>query len=306
MRVFVTGASGWMGSAVVPRLLAAGHTVTGLARSDTSAAALTRAGVEAIHGSLDDPGTLRSAAAASDGVLHLAFKHDIAFSGDFQGAVDADRGAVEAMGDALVGSDRPFVIAGGTPVVSGRAATEDDGHDVDPAATGPQARAAIDEWLLSLASRGVRPSVVRLPRTNHGAGDKGFIAQLVRIARDKGVSGYPGDGTNRWPATHRLDSARLLHLALERAPAGSTLHAVAEEGVPLRDVAEVIGRHLSLPVTSVPPEDTGEHFGWLAQVLAADQPASSTRTRELMAWEPTRTGLLDDLDEGHYFRTPTG
>ncbi len=302
MRVFVTGASGWIGSAVVPVLIGAGHQVVGLARSDASAAALASAGAEAVRGTLDDLYVLRGAAAASDGVIHLAFKHDIAFSGDFRGAAEADRLVVQAIGEALAGSGRPFVIASGTPAEPGRVATEGDGHSLDPAATaGPQARAATSEWVLSLASRGVRSSVVRLPRTVHGSGDNGFVAALVRIARDKGVSGYFGDGTNRWPAVHRLDSADLIHLALEKAPAGSTLHAVADEGVPLRDIAEVIGRHLNLPVAPVSPAGAAEHFAWLAPVLAADQPASSTLTRELMGWQPTQQGLIEDLEEGHYF-----
>ncbi|REK87226.1 NAD-dependent epimerase/dehydratase family protein [Streptomyces inhibens] len=306
---FVTGASGWIGSAVVHELIGAGHQVVGLARSDASAAALASAGAEVVRGTLDDLDTQRSAAAASDSVIHLAFKHDIALSGDFQGATDADRRAVEAIGEALASSGRPFVIASGTPAEPGRVATEGDGHSLAPAAAaggdGQQARAATSEWVLSLASHGVRSSVVRLPRTVHGEGDHGFIAALVRIARDKGVSGYFGDGTNRWPAVHRLDSAHLFRLALEKAPAGSTLHAVADEGVPLRGVAEVIGRHLNLPVVSISPADADEHFTWLAGILGADQPASSTLTRELMGWEPTQPGLIDDLDKGHYFRSPS-
>ncbi len=310
MRVFVTGASGWIGSAVVPELIGAGHQVTGLARSDASAAALTAAGVEVHRGTLDDLDSLRNAAAASDGVIHLAFKHDIAFSGDFEGAADADRRAVETFGEALAGSDQPFVIASGTlGLASGRVATEQDGHGSDPAVaawgSGPRTRLATAELVLSFASRGVRSSVVRLPPTNHGDGDNGFMAALVGIARDKGVSGYIGDGTNRWPAVHRLDSAHLFRLALEKAPAGSTLHAVADEGVPIRDIAEVIGRHLDLPVVSIAPEDAAGHFSWLAGFLAADSPASSTLTRELMGWHPTQPGLIDDLDKGHYFHSPS-
>ena len=309
MRVFVTGATGWIGSAVVPQLISAGHQVIGLARSDTSADALTAAGAEVRRGTLDDLDSLRSATAASDGVIHLAFKHDIAFSGDFKGAADADRRAVETLAEALAGSDRPFVLASGTlGLAPGRVATERDGHNPNPAATtwsgGPETRLATAELVLSLASRNVHSSVMRLPPTNHGEGDNGFMATLVGIARDKGVSGYVGDGTNRWPAVHRLDSARLFRLALEKAPAGSTLHAVADEGVAIRDIAEVVGRHLNLPVVSISPEDAGEHFTWLAGFLAADSPASSALTRERMAWQPTHPGLIDDLDQGHYFHNP--
>jgi nucleoside-diphosphate-sugar epimerase len=307
MRVFVTGASGWIGSAVVPELLGAGHQVVGLARSDASAEALAAAGAEVRRGTLDDLDSLRDAATASDGVIHLAFKHDLAFTGDFQGAADADRRAVETIGDTLAGSDRPLVIASGTLFLApGRVATERDGHD--PASTmagmgsGPRTRWETAELVLSLGARGVRSSVVRLAPTNHGEGDNGFLATLVSIARERGASGYIGDGNNRWPAVHRLDSARLFRLALEQAPAESTLHAVADEGVRIRDVAEAIGRHLHLPVLSIAPEDAGEHFTWLAGFLAADSPASSALTRELLGWQPTQPGLIADLDQGHYFR----
>ena len=310
MRVFVTGASGWIGSAVVPELIGSGHQVVGLARSDASAAALTAAGAEVQRGGLDDLDTLGSAAATSDGVIHLAFKHDLAFTGDFEGAANADRRAIETLGEALVGSDRPFVIASGTlGVAPGRLATERDMPDLDAATTrfsgGPAIRARNAQMTLDLASRGVRSSVVRLAPTNHGDGDNGFMARLVSIARDKGVSGYIGDGNNRWPAVHRLDSARLFRLAAEAAPAGSTLHAVADEGVAIRDIAAVIGRHLDVPVVSISPEDAGEHFTWLAGFLGFDSPASSALTRELLAWEPTQLGLIDDLDQGHYFLTPS-
>jgi nucleoside-diphosphate-sugar epimerase len=309
MRVFVTGASGWIGSAVVPELIGAGHQVVGLARSDDSAAALTAAGAEVHRGTLDDLDSLRGAAAASDGVIHLAFKHELAFTGDFQGAAEADRLAIETFGDALAGSDRPLVIASGLlGVAPGRLATERDGHELDPALAGamgggPAVRHANAELTLSLAARGIRSSVVRLPPTNHGDGDNGFIAFLVAIAREKGLSGYVGDGANRWPAVHRLDSARLFKLAVENAPAGSTLHAVADEGVPIREVAEVIGRHLELPVSGVSSEDAFGHFGWLGPIVAMDAPASGEFTRELLAWEPTQPGLIADLDEGHYFQT---
>ena len=310
MRVFVTGASGWIGSAVVPELMAAGHQVVGLARSDASARALAAAGAEVQHGSLDDLDALGSAAAASDGVVHLAFKHDIAFSGDFQGAADADRRAVDALGEVLAGSDRPLLIASGTlGLAPGRVSTERDGHGRGPApdalGAGPSTRLGTAQVTISLASRRVRSSVVRLPPTCHGEGDNGFMATLVGIARAKGVSGYIGDGTNRWPATHRLDAAHLFRLALEKAPAGSTLHAVAEEGVAIRDIAEVIGRHLDLPAVAIPAEDASEHFGFLASFLAADSPASSELTRELLGWGPTHPGLIDDLDQDHYFQSPS-
>jgi nucleoside-diphosphate-sugar epimerase len=310
MRVFITGASGWIGSAVVPELTGAGHQVTGLARSDASAAALIAAGAQVHRGTLDDLDGLRNAAAASDGVIHLAFKHDIAFSGGFQDAADADRRAIETFGEALAGSDRPFVIASGTlGLAPGRVATERDGNGPDPAATpligGAATRRASAQMTLSFASRGVRSSVVRLPPTVHGEGDHGFMAALAGIARGKGVSGYVGDGSNRWPAVHRLDAAYLFRLALEEARAGSVLHAIADQGVPIRAIAEVIGRHLDLPVAAISPADAGEHFGWLAAFIAADSPASSTLTREMAGWQPTHPGLIDDLDKGHYFHSPS-
>ncbi|MGW2571074.1 SDR family oxidoreductase [Streptomyces sp. NPDC001537] len=303
MRIFVTGASGWIGSALVPELLDAGHRVVGLARSDASAAALTAAGADVVRGTVDDLDVLAGAAAASDGVVHLAFKHDLAFTGDFQGAAEADRRAVDALGEALAGTDRPFVLASGLAGLKpGRLSNERDMPAVDGSPV--SIRPATATALLALASRGVRSSVVRLSPTCHGEGDNGFMATLVAIARDKGVSGYVGDGTNRWPAVHRLDAARLFRLAVEKAPAGTVLHGVAEEGVPIRDIAEVIGRHLDVPVASVAPEAAVEHFAWLGRFLALDVPASSTLTRELLDWQPTGPGLLDDLDKGHYFRTP--
>jgi nucleoside-diphosphate-sugar epimerase len=307
MRIFVTGASGWIGSAVVPELIGAGHEVIGLARSDDSAAALIAAGVQVHRGSLDDLDGLRRVADASDGVIHLAFKHDLAFSGDFLSAAAADRSAVEVFGEVLVGSQRPLVIASGTlGVAPGRVATELDGHDDGQSLAvygeGPSARRATAEFTLSLAASGVRSSVLRLPPTNHGDGDNGFMATLVAIARDKGVSGYIGDGSNRWPAVHRLDSARLFRLAVEEAPAGSTLHAVADQGVQIRDIAEVIGRHLDVPAVSIAPAEAGEHFTWLSHFLAIDSPASSTLTRELLGWQPENLSLIDDLGQGHYFK----
>ncbi|MDH6133020.1 nucleoside-diphosphate-sugar epimerase [Kitasatospora sp. MAA4] len=308
MRVFITGASGWIGSALVPELLGAGHQVVGLARSDESAAALAASGAEVHRGTLDDLDGLRAAAAASDGVIHLAFKHDLAFSGDFPAAAAADRRAIDVFGDALADSDRPLVIASGVlGLAPGRVATEADGHVFDPDAPplmrGVETRMANAQAAVGLASRGVRSSAVRLAPTVHGDGDHGFLATLVGIARDKGVSGYPGDGSNRWPAVHRLDAARLFRLALEKAPAGSTLHGVADEGVPVRAIAEVIGRHLDVPVAAVPAEDAGAHFTWLAPLIGADSPVSSELTRGLVGWEPTQPGLIHDLDLGHYFRS---
>ncbi len=304
MRVFVTGASGWIGSAVVPELIGAGHQVTGLARSDASAAALTKAGAGVHRGSLDDLASLRSAAEASDGVIHLAFKHDVAFSGGFLEAAQSDRGAIETFGEALAGSGRPFLIASGTlGLKPGQVATEQD-KGADPgssAAGGPEMRMANAEMTLALASRGVRSSVVRLPPTVHGDGDNGFMAALVGMTRARGVSGYLGDGSNRWPAVHRFDAANLFRLALEQAPAGSVLHAVADEGVPIREIAEVIGRHLNVPVASIPAEEAADQFGFLAGFLGLDAPASSTLTRELLGWQPTHPGLIEDLDKGHYF-----
>lgn len=307
MRVFVTGASGWIGSAVVPELIGAGHQVVGLARSDSSAAALDKAGAEVRRGTLDDLDVLRDAAAASDGVIHLAFKHDVAFGeGRFLDAANADRRAVETFADALAGTDRPFVLASGLlGLAPGRLATERDDDDVAEGGEGPAARQATARLTLSLASRGVRSSIVRLPPTVHGDGDKGFTAGLVGIARGKGLAGYvedgAGNGAGRWPAVHVLDAANLFRLALEKAPARSVLHAAADEGVPLRAVAEVIGRRLGLPVAPIAPADAAEHFGWLARMVGVDSRASSALTRELLGWRPARPGLLDDLDEGHYF-----
>jgi nucleoside-diphosphate-sugar epimerase len=307
MRIFVTGASGWIGSAVVPELINAGHHVVGLARSDASAAALTAAGAEVQLGILDDLDVLRRAGDGSDGVIHLAFKHDLAFTGDFESAATADRRAVETFGEVLAGSDRPFVLASGLlGLLPGRVATEQDGLDdsTDTAhlPAGPQIRRGTAHLTASFASRGVRSSVLRLPPTVHGDGDNGFMATVVGIARATGTSGYLGDGTNRWPAVHRSDAARLFRLAVEQAPAGSTLHAVGEEGVPIRAVAEVIGRQLDLPVAAVSPEDAEAHFTFLAHFLGLDSPASSAWTQETLGWQPTGPGLLDDLGHAYYFR----
>jgi nucleoside-diphosphate-sugar epimerase len=304
MRVLVTGASGWIGSAVVPELNGAGHQVIGLARSDESAAARAAAGAEVLRGSLDDLEVLGSAAARSDGVVHLAFKHDMAFTGDFAGAVDADKRAIEALSAPLAGTDRPFVIASGLlGAAPGRTATEADGVGEGRALEGGglSGRMANAQFVLSLASRGVRSSVLRLPPTVHGEGDNGFIPMQIAIAREKGVSGYVGDGLHRWPAIHRSDAARLFRLALEQAPAGTTLHAVGDEGVPVRDIAEVIGRHLDLPVASVAAQDAFTQFGWLGGPLSIDAPSSAQITQRLLGWHPTGPALIDDLDKGHYF-----
>ncbi|MET7772918.1 SDR family oxidoreductase [Nocardia sp. NPDC005366] len=297
MRVFVTGASGFIGSALVPELIDAGHEVLGLARSEASADALTAAGAVVHHGSLDDLDSLRKGAAASDGVIHLAFNHDFS---DYVGAARTDLRAIETLGDALTGTGRPLVITAGTlGLPAGRVATEND-----VPASGPSAapRNAGTLAALALAARGVRSSVLRLPPSVHGDGDHGFVPTLIEIARDKGVSGYIGDGSNCWPAVHRLDAAHLFRLALEQAPAGSVLHAVAEEGVAVRAIAEVIGRRLNRPTASIPQDQAGEHFGWLAGFLGADVRASSELTRKSLGWRPTRPGLIDDLDRDQYFR----
>jgi nucleoside-diphosphate-sugar epimerase len=306
MKIFVTGASGWIGSAVVPELLDAGHDVVGLARSDASADKLTAAGVAVFRGDLDDPDTLAKAANESDGVIHLAFQHEIAFGeGNFAAAGAADRRAVEAMGAALAGSDRPFVLASGVAgIAPGRPVTEDDGLVPGAVMRGapPGVRQATALLALSLRGIGVRSSVLRLAPTVHGDGDKGFIATYVGVAREKGVSGYVGDGAHRWPAVHRSDAARLARLAVEAAPAGTVLHAVADEGVPFRDIAEAIGRGVGVPTAAIVPEDALSHFGPLGLFAGMDFPATAAITKELVGWTPTGPTLIEDLDEGQYFR----
>ncbi|HXR72135.1 SDR family oxidoreductase [Actinocrinis sp.] len=298
MRVFVTGASGFIGSAVIPELIKAGHEVVGLARSDAAAAAVEATGARVLRGSLEDLDVLRAGSEAADGVIHLGFIHDF---NNFAHSVKVDRAAIEAIGSTLAGSDRAFITASGLiGALPGRVMTERDEFD-SVTATSP--RLANIQAAVAFADRGVRTAAVRFAPTVHGEGDHGFIKRLVEIAREKGASGYVGDGSNHWPAVHRFDAADLVRRALEKAPAGSQLHATAEQGVPIRDVAEVIGRHLNLPLVSIAPQDAAEHFGWLGAFIGADTQASSELTRELLDWQPTHPGLIDDLEKGHYFRT---
>jgi nucleoside-diphosphate-sugar epimerase len=298
MRVFVTGATGFIGSAVVGDLIDAGHQVVGLARSDQAAALLTAAGAGVQRGALEDPGSLRSGAAGCDGVIHTAF-NNISESTNFADSCRADRVAIETLGEALAGSDRPFVITSGTGLLApGRLGTEEDAPDPGPFAA---LRGASEEAALAFAGRGVRVSAVRLPPTVHGEGDHGFVPALIGIARATGISAYVGDGSNRWAAVHRLDAAHLFRLALEAAPAGARLHGVAEQGVPMRDIADVIGRHLNLRVTGITREEADGQFGFLAPFASNDHPASSALTRKLLGWEPVQPALIPDLDKGHYF-----
>lgn len=302
MRLFVTGASGHIGSAVCPDLLAAGHTVVGLARSDASAAALTAAGVEVRRGSLDDLDGLRAAAADADGVIHLAFKHELTYAGEFVRAAESDLRVVEAIGAALEGSDKPFVITSGTALLA-MAAPGQLGVETDALARGP--RVDSENTVVAMAARGVRSSVIRLPPTVHSSLDHhGFVPTLIAMARKNGVSVYIGDGANRWPAVHTLDAARLYRLAVESAPAGTRLHGVAEEGVPFREIAEAIGRGLGLPTASVTPDEAAKYLGFLATFASVDNPTSSAATRALLHWEPTHAGLLADLEARHYFESP--
>ena len=297
MRIFITGATGFIGSAIVAELIGAGHQVLGLARSDASANALTTAGAEVHRGTLEDLQSLRSGAAASDGVIHTAFIHDFS---NYAAAADTDRRAIETLGEALAGSGRPLVVTSGTGLLApGRLVTEEDAAESKPTAI-PRVS---EQTGLALAPRGVRVSVLRLPPSVHGRGDHGFVPHLIAIAREKGVCAYIGDGENRWPAVHRLDAARLFRLALENAPAGARLHGVADEGVPTREIAAIIGRRLDLPVVGISPQEAAEHFGWIATFFSLDCPASSALTQKWMGWRPEQPGLVADLDRAYYFET---
>src|SRR5580693_4282897 len=295
MRVFVTGATGFIGTAIVRELIDAGHQVLGLARSDAGAKSLVAAGanVKVHRGSLEDLESLRRGAAAADGVIHTAFIHDFSNYGP---AAEADRRAIETLGGALAGSDRPLIVTSGTLLAQsqGSLATEEDGPN-------PSLPRKSEQQALTLAARGVRASVLRLPPSVHGNGDHGFVPHLISIARENGVSAFIGGGLNRWPAVHRLDAAHLYRLVLEKGDAGATYHGVADEGVPTREIAEAIGRGLNVPVISKSHEAAADHFGWIARFFGIDGPAASALTQERLGWRPVQPGMIADLNAKHYF-----
>jgi len=298
MRIFLTGATGFIGSAIIPELLNAGHQVLGLARSDAGATSLVAAGAQVHRGDLEDLESLRSGAAMSDGVIHCAFNHDFS---KYLANCEADRRAIEALGSALVGSDRPLIVTSGTGVAftQGRSSTEKD-PPISSSAGMP--RSASEEATAAMASRGVRTLVVRLPQV-HNRLKHGLITYAIAVAREKGISAYVGDGRNRWPAAHLLDTAQLYRLVLEKGSPGARYHAVAEEGVPVRDIAEVIGRRLNVPVVAKSLEEAAEHFGWFGFFAGLDCPASSALTQERLGWRPTQTGLIPDLENARDLET---
>lgn len=294
MRIFLTGASGFVGSAVARELIDGGHQVLGLARNDAAAKTLASLGVEAHRGELSDTSSLAAGARECDGVIHAAFIHDWA---NYAAAAQTDQRAIETLGAAMAESNRPLLVTSGTLLVqrTGNLATEEGAPD-------PRFPRKSEQAALAVASKGVRVSVLRLPPSVHGDGDHGFVPALIALARQKGVSAYVGEGLNRWPAVHRLDAARLYRLALEKGSSGARYHGVADEGVPFRDIAHVIGRRLNVPVVSKTPEESTDHFGWLAHFVSVDCPASSAQTRQQLGWRPTQPLLIPDIDRPGYFQ----